>query len=323
MSDPLRVLIVEDNADDAELVLNQLRRAGFVPECQRVETAHDYVRSLDTEPDIILADASLPQFDGLRALDLLQQRDLDIPFLLVTGSIGEDLAVDAIKRGASDYLLKDRLARLGEAVRNALDRKRQRQESARATEAMRQSEERYRLVSEITSDYAYSLFVEKDGVLVCEWITDAFTRITGLTLDEVNRRGWKSLCHPDDATILARQYQALLEGRSGTIETRIVGKAGQVRWVRLSERPINGEDRVIRIYGGAQDITAHKELESKLLHSQKMEAVGQLAAGLAHDFNNLLTIITGCGELYAEELASRNASSEQLTLDRSGGGPGG
>jgi PAS domain S-box-containing protein len=314
--DPIRVLLVEDNPGDAELVALQLLRAGFVPECHRVETASEYLRHLDEGPDIILADARLPQFDGLIALDLLRERALDIPFILISGVVSEDLAVDAMKRGACDYLLKDRLTRLGEAVRSALEGKRLRQERARATEALRVSEERYRFISEVTSDYAYSLLVEADGKLTCEWITDAFVRITGFTLDEVNLSGWASMSHPDDAATMRCHYQVLLSGDSETMEVRIVGKGGQVRWVRFFERPIRDveQGRVVRIYGGAQDITAHKDLEQKLLHSQKMEAIGRLASGLAHDFNNLLTVITGCGEMLQEELVLGDQGLENVNL---------
>ncbi|MEK7786617.1 MAG: response regulator, partial [Chloroflexota bacterium] len=126
MSTSLQVLILEDNPSDAELFLHELRQAGFDPDWQRVETEADYCACLDQgpRPDIILADYRLPDFDGLRVLRLLQQRGLDIPFILVSGTIGEDIAVEAMKQGAADYLLKDRLARLGPAVTNALEQKR-------------------------------------------------------------------------------------------------------------------------------------------------------------------------------------------------------
>ena len=118
---PLRVLILEDRADDAKLMIHELRRAGFEPQWQRVETQEDYRAALDSTPDMILADYSLPQFDALRALHLLQEHELDIPFIVVTGSISEEVAVAMMKGGASDYLLKDRLTRLGPAVTNVLE----------------------------------------------------------------------------------------------------------------------------------------------------------------------------------------------------------
>jgi PAS domain S-box-containing protein len=139
---PLRVLLVEDRPEDSELVLYELRRAGYSPNWRRVETERDYVAQLEPAPDLILADYHLPHFDGLRALEILKARGLDIPFILVSGAIGEERAVTAMQNGAADYLLKDRLTRLGPAVANALEQKRLRDEKRRADKALRESEAR-------------------------------------------------------------------------------------------------------------------------------------------------------------------------------------
>jgi two-component system cell cycle sensor histidine kinase/response regulator CckA len=117
----LRVLLVEDCADDAQLILDALRHSGFDPSCQRVETEREYLAHLTPDLDVILADLSLPQFDGLRALELANDRGFDTPFIIVSDTIGEERAVAAMQAGAYDYLLKDRLARLGPAVRRALE----------------------------------------------------------------------------------------------------------------------------------------------------------------------------------------------------------
>jgi CheY-like chemotaxis protein len=133
---PLRVLILEDRPEDAELVLYELRRAGFDPSHQRVETEADYLARLHEDLEVILADYSLPQFDALGALRLLQERGLDIPFIVVTTSLSEEVAVECMKQGAADYLLKDRLARLGLAVRRVLQEKKLREEKRRAEAAL-------------------------------------------------------------------------------------------------------------------------------------------------------------------------------------------
>ena len=101
MSTPIRVLILEDRAADAELMLHELRKAGFDPDWQRVETEPEYLASLETNPDLILADWSLPQFSGLRALQLMNERSLDIPFVIVSGIISEEAAVEAMRQGRS------------------------------------------------------------------------------------------------------------------------------------------------------------------------------------------------------------------------------
>ncbi len=125
---PLRVLLLEDRQSDAELMLGELRRAGFELDWRRVETESDYLAHLNPSVDAILADFSLPQFDAMRALRILRERKLDVPFIVVTGSVSDESVVECMKLGASDYFLKDRLVRLGPAVQQALREKRLRDE---------------------------------------------------------------------------------------------------------------------------------------------------------------------------------------------------
>ena len=129
---PLRVLLLEDDEGDAELVLRELRRAGFEPVSRRVDNAADFASALTPELDLILADYNLPQFDALRALELVRDRDIAVPVIVVSGAIAEDAGVECIKAGAADYLLKDRLGRLGPAVANAIERVRAELELQRA-----------------------------------------------------------------------------------------------------------------------------------------------------------------------------------------------
>jgi signal transduction histidine kinase len=129
MSVPLRILQIEDDAGDAELVLRELRRGGLDFEVLRVHDKESFIAALSHEPDLVLSDFALPQFDGLTALGLLKQRYPDVPFILVSGAIGEDIAVTAMREGASDYLLKDRLSRLPTAVRSAVSQAELRREN--------------------------------------------------------------------------------------------------------------------------------------------------------------------------------------------------
>src|SRR5438132_1043347 len=128
---PIRLLILEDRPEDADLALHQLRRAGFDPSWRRVEDELGFKANLNPELDLIIADYHQPDFDALRALKLMQEAGLEIPFIIVSGAIGEDLAVSAVRLGVVDYVLKDRMARLGTAVQNALEqaklRRRQRE----------------------------------------------------------------------------------------------------------------------------------------------------------------------------------------------------
>ena len=149
MPTPVRVLILEDRASDAELMVRELARAGFERHWQRVETETDYIAQLQGIPDVILADHTLPEFGAPQALDLLKERGLDIPFIVVTGSISEEVAVERIKQGAADYILKDRMARLGAAVQRALQEKKLREEKRKADEEIKRNLERIRALHEI------------------------------------------------------------------------------------------------------------------------------------------------------------------------------
>ncbi|MDO8616000.1 MAG: response regulator [Dehalococcoidia bacterium] len=142
MANPLSVLILEDDPSDAELLLEELRRSGFAAKGRRVEDEAGYIKGLARQPDLILADYTLPQFDAVQALRLLQSQGLDIPFIVVTGTL-EESAIECMKQGAADYVLKEKLGRLGPAVTRALELKRLRDEKRRTEEALHESEAKY------------------------------------------------------------------------------------------------------------------------------------------------------------------------------------
>ena len=136
---PHQSLILEnDNARDFDLIVRELRRFGLSARCQRAETEEEYLAELQKKPDVILADYKLNGFDALRALELLQERGLVTPFIVLTGAVSEETVVECMKRGAADYLLKDRVLRLGPAIRRALDETELRRRKLDAEEALRQ-----------------------------------------------------------------------------------------------------------------------------------------------------------------------------------------
>lgn len=158
MAQSLRVLLLEDLETDAELMVRELERSGFEPVWDRIETEDALLECLDRPYDLILSDNSMPSFDALRALTCLRQRNLDIPFVIVSGSIGEEQAVALLRHGAADYIMKDRIERLGSAVRQVLEQKRLRDDNRAAhvalqakTEELMRSQERLRaLASDLT-----------------------------------------------------------------------------------------------------------------------------------------------------------------------------
>ena len=167
-------------------------------------------------------------------------------------------------------------------------------ERKRAEQALRESEARYRTVSELTSDFAYAIRVEPGGALVPEWATEAFIRITGFTSDEVYARGgWESLVHSDDMPIVLRHWQVHLSGQPDVAEYRIVSKSEEVHWLRDYGRPVWDETqgRVVHIYGAVQDITERKRMEQYVLRTERLAAMGHMAAALAHEIKNPLQAI--------------------------------
>jgi signal transduction histidine kinase len=151
MSAPLQVLMVEDLAADAELLAAKLEEEDFQPHWTRVETEAEYVTQLGREWDVILADFSLPGFSAERALKIVQEKALDAPFIIVSGTIGDERAVEVVKAGATDYVLKDRLDRLGPVVRRALRERNERRRRLEADEELRKSQEEFRQAQKMES----------------------------------------------------------------------------------------------------------------------------------------------------------------------------
>ncbi|MBW8012546.1 MAG: PAS domain S-box protein [Chloroflexi bacterium] len=159
----LRILFLEDNPADFELMIRELESAGYKIDSTRAETEQDFLDNLDSNIDVILADYTLPQFDALKAIHLLQERELNIPLIVVSGTISEEAAVECIKEGAWDYLLKDRLTRLGPAIEQALNEKKLRDEKRLAEGDLRDSEERYRSLVEVSPE---TIVVHSKGKIV-------------------------------------------------------------------------------------------------------------------------------------------------------------
>src|SRR5215216_2709289 len=183
MAVPLRVLLVEDSEDDALLLLRELRRGGYEPLSERVDTAGDMEAALEERGwDLVIADHSMPEFSSSAALELLRRKGfVDLPFIIVSGYIGEDAAVAAMKAGAHDYIMKDNLARLNSAIERELRDAKVRRERRRAEEELKVSETRFRLMIE-QSPLSIQIF-SPDGRTLR--VNRAWERLWGVTLDQI------------------------------------------------------------------------------------------------------------------------------------------
>ncbi len=303
----MRVLLLEDDANDGQLIAHELGRLTPPPQIERVTGEASFLAALkDFAPDVILSDHNLPAFDGRRALAKTRAILPDIPFILVTGSLNEETAVSYLKEGATDYILKDRLVRLGPAILEALERARERQ-------ALRRHE---RLVREIIDANPSLIFVKDwEGRFVL--VNQATAEIYGTTVDGlVGKTDADFNPNAEEvAHFLRDDREVMASGRPKFVPEEPVTNphTKQTRWFQTIKLPLRlpGEEAVTML-GVATEITERKLLEEQLLQSQKMEAVGQLAGGVAHDFNNILTAIVGYSDLLAAELGDNAQQREDI-----------
>jgi PAS domain S-box-containing protein len=266
----IKVLILEDEPTDAELVERTLRKAGLTFVTEKVATRPAFVEALDRfKPDIVLSDYKLPDFDGLAALMLVRRKDPQLPVIEVTGFIGDEAAVELIKAGANDYVLKDHLERLPYAIQRALAEVQTQRARDRAEEALHETAARLEDAQQIAEVGSWEWIPETDTQLWSEEVNRIFGRDP--SLPPPTHEDFLAHMHPDDRTMVRESMDVAFETRTSfRIEARIIGFDGGARIVdargRFSEGKNGGPSRLI---GTALDITQRKQAEQVLRESEE------------------------------------------------------
>ena len=292
MNFPLRVLHLEDDVRDTELVQATLEGEGIPANLTRVETEQDFLSRLNRGScDLILADYTLPSFDGLSALRIAQQHSPDVPFIFVSGTLGEDVAIEALKTGATDYVLKTRLARLGPAVTRALGEAREKAERARAETALRRSEAFLAEGQRISHTGSWSWNVSNAEV---SWSEEHF-RIFGFDPEKTKPcfQLFMETVHPEDRSFIERSLdEAIKEKRGFDLEFRIALADGSIKHVQGVGRPVVEESGEVHNYTGTTvDISERKRGEALFIGEKRLLEMIATGVPLEQILNVLCQII--------------------------------
>jgi two-component system, cell cycle sensor histidine kinase and response regulator CckA len=264
----LRILYVEDNPHDARLCLRQLKQAGFEPMADVVGTPEEFTERLrSTHYDLVLADYRIPGWSGMAALEVLQQEQKELPFILVTGALGEAAAVECIKKGAADFIVKDHSSRLPLVVQRALEERALREEKTRAEAALRDSERRFRALVENSADG--SALVTADGTYV--YSSPASNGVLGYTPKELAGRNVFELIHSSELKS-AREMFTQLIGEPGRVlagHFRFHHKNGSWRWVQVVGKNLLGDPSVGAVVINYRDVTESKRADDELVASEE------------------------------------------------------
>lgn len=320
----LNVLMLESNPDDALLLQRELRRAGYIPQMTVVQTEPDFIAQLDVSIDIILSDLHLPSYSAEKALAELKRRGLDVPFILISGGMSEETGVGFVSKGAADYLLKDRLSRLGAAIKKALDDRAGRDERSRTARALAVSEQRFRHMFEVLPDVI--LFIDaRDGTIL-----DANPAVALLGYKPVDLAGknWSMLFpenrypNSDDVrtvaargdTVVMTQFFNHRDGTNIVMDLMVT----QLEYTEHGHRLlVNLRDATERMRADAERATAaqlNNQFErEKLLNEQRQRFINFAA----HEFKNPMTAIRSSNAMlqeYGDHMseAARRKHHEQI-----------
>jgi PAS domain S-box-containing protein len=262
----LSVLHVEDNKRDAELVLALLESEGFVPEITRVETKSDFSSAIaNGNFDVIISDFSLPSFDGKTALKLSQAQRPEIPFIFVSGTLGEESAIDSLQHGAADYVLKNRLSRLGTAIRRALKDKREQQQRKKVEKELHRSNELCRQITENVGDLIAVLDLKGNW----QYASPSYFALLD---EETLRTGGDAFApvHPEDLGRLRAAFDEIVETGVGKREEfRLLLRDGSTRFIESQTNVIRDDaGAILTVISVSRDVSERKRSEEELLRTQ-------------------------------------------------------
>lgn len=279
---PLRVLIVDDSAEDIALNIRALNDFGRPILAEAVSSAVALREAIASfEPDVILSDFSMPGFSGQEALEIANQIAPDIPFIYVSGTIGEELAIEAMQRGASDYVLKDNLRRLQPAIERALLEAEQRTERQRMQAALRDSEERFRAIVETTEDWIWEMDLEGRHV----YSNDSVSGILGYSSAELMKKASLELLVEEDRKLVEMKLPGLIAAKQGwnnwVLHWR--HRDGSIRLLESKAQPlIDANGKMVGYRGIDRDVTL------RMQQARKIEQLARIQAVLSAHGNSVL-----------------------------------
>ncbi len=318
--EPLRILIVEDSEADATMILRLLSRELGEVRAERVEESDALRSALGRSAwDIVLSDWTMPRFSASAALEVVKKMGVDVPFVIVSGTVGEETAVEAMRAGAQDFVLKDRLSRLIPVVQRAVLERREREAHRRADAALHVSNMRFKRLVE--SGIVGIVIADPTGRVIDA--NDSYLAMVGYTREELvnGKIRWSDMTPPSrrPRTEIARE-QMRTRGVAEPWEKEYVRKDGTRVPVLVGVAALDEKSNISFVVDMTELKVAKdslRETEAQLRQAQKMEAIGLLAGGIAHDFNNLLSVILSLSWMCASELGPTHpmrADLDQIRL---------
>jgi PAS domain S-box-containing protein len=301
MGIPLRVLIVEDVEDDALLVVRELGRGGYDADFVRVDTPEAMSDALREAWDVVICDYTMPRFSGLAALKLLAKTGLDIPFIIVSGQVSEEIAVDAMRAGAKDFISKNNLSRLTPAISRELREVGTRRDAVHSEQALRASEERFRNFFENTVAGTAITSPAKGWIDV----NDKLCQMLGYSREELSQMTWAQLTHPDDLAADVAQFDRLVAGEieGYVLDKRFIRKDGTILPVLLSVSCIRDDSRAMK------DITAIlREIPARRGAEAAVRAAKAYTENLIKTANAIFVRLDASGNV-----VQMNKSAEEVT----------